>query len=105
MTPSDDDILSELDFTVDEPDLVTFKDLSKEDEKDVADVILSGRMFDLTQLTDIELATVRSDVRERLLGTGEMHRPADQRTEDGKTLHSVFLALQIEFQNRRPKSR
>jgi hypothetical protein len=72
------DPLAGLDFEIDEP----------------VDVI------DVTRLSPIELARLESDTRDELNAGGEMHVPADSRSDRGKELHSRFIACQIERRRR-----
>lgn len=70
-----DDILSDLDFDTPESEAT-----------------------DVTELSDYELSNLHSDVRTELLKSGEMH--SEQRSERGKELHSLLLAVTVEMRNR-----
>lgn len=73
-----DDPLAGLDFEVAEP-------------KDVIDV---------TKLGNLELAEQIGSTRLQLHRLGEMFLEPDQRSEEGKALHSLFIALNIETKRR-----
>ena len=75
---TDEDVLAGLDFEVDEPD-------------DVVDV---------SQLNLYALDVLMSDTRRKLPETQQMHLEPHQRSEQGKELHSIFLACQIERKRR-----
>lgn len=73
-----EDPLAELDFEVAEP-------------KDVVDV---------TKLSNLELAEQIGSTRLQLHRLREMFLEPDQRSEEGKALHSLFVALNIESKRR-----
>lgn len=64
------------------------------------DVYIPEDVVDVSQLDNYELSCYERDTRQSLISTGQMHAPADQRTEEGKHLHSVFIACQIEMKKR-----
>lgn len=76
--PDPDDILAGLDFKVEEP----------------VDVV------DVTKLTQIELLDYEQQTKKRLYELKEMFVDADQRSEEGKNLHSIYLACQVEKHRR-----
>lgn len=78
---SEDDILAALDWTPEEnPD---------EDEP-----------IDVTALSDYDLSSLNRDTREELISRGEMLLRPHQQSEEGKELHSIFLATTIEMKKR-----
>jgi hypothetical protein len=76
---NDDDILTDLDFEIDEPIDVT----------------------DVSKLTDYELSNLDRDTREELLELGELMTLPANRSERGSELHSTWIACKVELSKRR----
>jgi hypothetical protein len=66
--------------------------------------LIPDDVINVTRLDNHELSNVDRDTREALITRGEMNTPLLECSEEGRRLHTLFMACKIEWRKRRKLS-